>query len=87
MLPNISIPSFDDLQMDTGKTSTIRACARKLYGPHYSSMVLELNASDDRGIDVVRERIKDFAGTQRLMSSRHATFTTHAITLIVYIFE
>lgn len=54
----------------TGKTSTIMACARKLYGPHYSSMVLELNASDDRGIDVVRERIKDFAGTQRLMSSR-----------------
>jgi replication factor C subunit 3/5 len=54
----------------TGKTSTIMACAKKMYGPHYSSMVLELNASDDRGIDVVRERIKDFAGTQRLMSAR-----------------
>ena len=36
----------------TGKTSTILACARKMYGEHYSSMTLELNASDDRGIDV-----------------------------------
>ena len=35
----------------TGKTSTILACAHKLYGKNFSSMVLELNASDDRGID------------------------------------
>lgn len=37
----------------TGKTSTILACARKLNGPKFKNMVLELNASDDRGIDVV----------------------------------
>ena len=37
----------------TGKTTTILALARKLYGPNFQSMVLELNASDDRGIDVV----------------------------------
>lgn len=54
----------------TGKTSMIMACAKKMYGSHYSSMVLELNASDDRGIDVVRERIKDFAGTQQLMAAK-----------------
>ena len=35
----------------TGKTSTILACAHTLYGKHFNSMVLELNASDDRGID------------------------------------
>eukprot|EP00455_Lapot_gusevi_P053413 TRINITY_DN8321_c0_g2_i1.p1 TRINITY_DN8321_c0_g2~~TRINITY_DN8321_c0_g2_i1.p1 ORF type:complete len:335 (+),score=51.35 TRINITY_DN8321_c0_g2_i1:74-1078(+) len=51
----------------TGKTSTILACARKLNGPRFSSMVLELNASDDRGIDVVRE-LKDFASTRTIFS-------------------
>lgn len=40
----------------TGKTSTILACAHKLYGKHFQSMVLELNASDDRGIDGNRLR-------------------------------
>ncbi|KAJ3204990.1 hypothetical protein HDU82_005473 [Entophlyctis luteolus] len=50
----------------TGKTSMILACARKLYGPKYKSMILELNASDDRGIDVVREQIKNFASTKKI---------------------
>ncbi|KAJ3323625.1 hypothetical protein HDU76_013606 [Blyttiomyces sp. JEL0837] len=53
----------------TGKTSTILACARRLYGPRYKSMILELNASDDRGIDVVREQIKNFASTKKIFSS------------------
>ncbi|KAG8493876.1 hypothetical protein CXB51_011345 [Gossypium anomalum] len=48
----------------TGKTSTILAVARKLYGSQYRNMILELNASDDRGIDVVRQQIQDFASTQ-----------------------
>jgi len=39
----------------TGKTTTILACAKQMYGSSFSSMVLELNGSDDRGINVVRE--------------------------------
>lgn len=48
----------------TGKTSTIVACAKYMYGKDYNMMVLELNASDARGIDVVRDIIKTFAETQ-----------------------
>lgn len=44
----------------TGKTSTIIACAKELYGEYYPFMTMELNASDERGIEVVRTRIKDF---------------------------
>lgn len=50
----------------TGKTSTILALARKLYGGQYQNMILELNASDDRGIDVVRKQIQDFASARSL---------------------
>jgi replication factor C subunit 3/5 len=50
----------------TGKTSTILAVARKIYGKNYKQMILELNASDDRGIDVVREQIKTFASTRQI---------------------
>lgn len=44
----------------TGKTSTIIACAKEMYGDNYSIMVLEINASEERGIEVVRNKIKDF---------------------------
>lgn len=44
----------------TGKTSTIISCATELYGDKYVFMVMELNASDDRGIEVVRTKIKQF---------------------------
>jgi len=49
----------------TGKTSTILALAKELYGPELiKSRVLELNASDERGISIVRQKVKDFARMQ-----------------------
>ena len=44
-----------------GKTTCALAIARQIYGEHWRDSVLELNASDDRGIDVVRNKVKDFA--------------------------
>lgn len=52
----------------TGKTSTIIAIAKEIYGKNYRNMVLELNASDDRGIDVVRNQIKTFASSRQIFA-------------------
>ena len=45
----------------TGKTTSVLCLARKMLGDECKSAVLELNASDERGIEVVREKIKQFA--------------------------
>jgi len=48
----------------TGKTSTILAIARKMFGPNkFNERVIQLNASDERGISIVRDKIKDYAKT------------------------
>ncbi len=44
-----------------GKTTAALCLARELFGPHWRENFQETNASDQRGIDVVRGRIKDFA--------------------------
>ncbi|MBW2971222.1 replication factor C small subunit [Candidatus Woesearchaeota archaeon] len=50
----------------TGKTSLAMVVAMKLFGEGWHGNFLELNASDERGIDVIRNKVKDFARTRAL---------------------
>ncbi|HYS74097.1 MAG TPA: replication factor C small subunit [Thermoplasmata archaeon] len=45
----------------TGKTTCAIALARDMYGPEWKQNYYELNSSDERGIDVVRSKIKEIA--------------------------
>lgn len=49
-----------------GKSTTALVIARKLFGDSWNQNFLELNASDERGIDVVRNKVKDFARTKAI---------------------
>ena len=69
-LPNFELKDFPDspftpcignLIFFLGKTTTILAAARDLFGDIWRSRILELNASDERGIAVVRDKIKGFS--------------------------
>lgn len=56
----------------TGKTSTVLALAKDLYGPELvKSRVLELNASDERGISIIRDKVKNFARTAVSVPTDH----------------
>ena len=55
----------------TGKTTMAHAIANKLYGKQKQQMVLELNASDDRGINIIREQVKRFASTRMIFGNGH----------------
>ncbi len=48
----------------TGKTATALALAQDLYGENWRVYTLELNASDERGIDMVRTTLKNYARTR-----------------------
>lgn len=47
-----------------GKTTLALVIARELYGSEWKQNFLELNASDERGIDIIRVKVKDFARTK-----------------------
>ncbi|PIN77738.1 replication factor C small subunit [Candidatus Woesearchaeota archaeon CG10_big_fil_rev_8_21_14_0_10_34_12] len=50
----------------TGKSSIALVVVRDLFGANWQENYLELNASDERGIDVIRQKVKDFARTRAL---------------------
>jgi len=50
----------------TGKTTAALSLAHDLYGDTYREHLMELNASDERGINVVRETVKTFARVRTL---------------------
>jgi len=41
-----------------GKTSTILALAQEIFKENYLERIIELNASDERGINIIRDKIK-----------------------------
>ena len=50
----------------TGKSTLALIVVKELFGVHWKENYLELNASDERGIDIVRQKVKDFARTKAL---------------------
>ena len=62
----------------TGKTTTAIAIARKLFGEFYKFNWREFNASDDRGIGIVRDEIKDFCKTSPMGSTFKILFLDEA---------
>ena len=50
----------------TGKSTLALIVVKELYGDTWRDNYLELNASDERGINIVREKVKDFARTKAL---------------------
>lgn len=50
----------------TGKSTLALIIVKELFGASWRENYLELNASDERGIDVVRQKVKDFARTKSI---------------------
>lgn len=50
----------------TGKSTLALIIVKDLFGERWKENYLELNASDERGIDVVRQKVKDFARTKAI---------------------
>jgi replication factor C subunit 3/5 len=68
----IKIGTFPNLILfgssGTGKTSLIKACSKELFGDDTPLLSLEINASEERGIDVIRSSVTQFANRSHSMS-------------------
>lgn len=53
----------------TGKTSIINTCAKELYGDNAGMMTLNINASEERGIEIIRNKVKDFVMTKSIFDN------------------
>jgi replication factor C small subunit len=62
----------------TGKTASAIALARDLFGENWRDNFIEMNASDERGIDVVRHKIKEFARTSPISAPFKTIFLDEA---------
>ena len=62
----------------TGKTTSAIALAKDLYGDTWKQNFMETNASDDRGINVVRDKIKNFARTKAVNADYKIIFLDEA---------
>ncbi|MBY9013155.1 MAG: replication factor C small subunit, partial [Candidatus Lokiarchaeota archaeon] len=60
-MPHLLLPGIPG----TGKTTMALCIARELFGDNWKTFTLELNASDERGINTVRDRIKGFSRYSR----------------------
>ena len=52
-----------------GKTTLALIIAKELYGENWRHNILDLNASDERGIDIIRNKVKDFARTKSMQTN------------------
>ena len=62
----------------TGKSSLSLIIVKKLFGDYWKQNYLELNASDERGIDVIREKVKNFARVKSFSGSFKIIFLDEA---------
>jgi replication factor C subunit 2/4 len=78
-MPNIIITGIPGI----GKTTTIKCIARKLYGKYINQSVLELNASDDRGIKIVEDSITNFCKKAvEISSNNNITYAKHKLIIL-----
>jgi replication factor C subunit 3/5 len=54
----------------TGKTSTIMACGKELYKRNINTMMLVINASEERGIQIIRDKVKNFSSTKGIFMDK-----------------